>query len=158
MKKLPSMEESTKSLIQKKFFEFALDKLICDNRETFQPIWTIESWVKLLIWSALNCGLAGDSKNLESFGDALGPTLTRRMRKIFFERKLEDLGVHVMGDPADEKVILMPLSPGFSIDFEKSKEALEQIGLLKMVDEKTNKWQEYDDLIAIPWKVHKSSN
>ena len=39
----------------------------------------------------------------------MGSPLTSRMRKIFFERALEDLSLHVMADPADAQVLIMPM-------------------------------------------------
>ena len=39
---------------------------------------------------------------MTSFADALGPT-TGRMRRLFFERELEDLDLKVMADPAEQR-------------------------------------------------------
>ena len=43
---------------------------------SFPPPWSRESWAKLLIWLALNCGCGADSASLESFAASLGPVLT----------------------------------------------------------------------------------
>ncbi len=146
------MEDSTKAFIQKKFFEFALVELICQHRNSFQPIWTVESWVKLLIWLALNCGLAGDTKSLETFAKALGPNLTRRMRKKFFDRTLENLNIQVTADPAENRVLIMPIAPDCSLTNKNVLEALKEIGLLNMVIQDCDDWETHEALIAIPWK------
>ncbi len=34
-------------------------ELIYSKRDSFKPLWSVDSWVKFLIWAALNCGLSG---------------------------------------------------------------------------------------------------
>jgi len=57
---MSSMEQISQTSIQAKVFEFALTELIYSKRDSFQPLWSIDSWVKFLIWLSLNCGLSGD--------------------------------------------------------------------------------------------------
>ena len=64
--------EKRKIFIQSKVFEFAYSELVRSHRDSFQPLWTVDSWVKVLIWLALNCGLSGDRESLEIFSQALG--------------------------------------------------------------------------------------
>ncbi len=103
------MKKTNQVNIQAKLFDFALSELVRSQRSSFAPLWTTDSWAKLLIWLSLNCGLSGDKESLENFADSLGRPLTVRMRKIFFERTLEDLGVYLFADPAEPNVLLMPL-------------------------------------------------
>jgi len=103
------MEQISRTSIQAKAFEFALLELIYSKRDSFQPLWSVDSWVKFLIWLSLNCGLSGDKESLELFAKAMGSPLTSRMRKIFFERALVDLSLHVMADPAEAQVLIMPI-------------------------------------------------
>ena len=35
---------------------------------------------------------------MKQFVEALGPVVTSRMRRVFFERELDDLDLQVMGD------------------------------------------------------------
>jgi len=75
------MEQISRTSIQAKAFEFALMELIYSKRDSFQPLWSVDSWVKFLIWLSLNCGLSGDKESLELFAQAMGSPLTSRMRK-----------------------------------------------------------------------------
>jgi len=147
------MDDSTKALIQKNFFDFALVELISQHRTSFEPLWTIDSWVKLLIWLALNCGLPGDRENLKSFAEALGPALTARMRGKFFERTLDNLKIRLMADPADNHVLVMPIAQDCSLTHKKALEALKEVGLVNMVVQDSSNWETHEDLIAIPWKI-----
>ena len=87
------MEQSHQTNIQAKFFDFALVELVHKHRDSFQPLWTVDSWVKFLIWLTLNCGLSGERESIELFVEALGARLTSRMRKVFFERHVDDLAL-----------------------------------------------------------------
>jgi hypothetical protein len=40
--------------LQATLFDFAIGELVRQHRESFPPLWTSESWAKLLIWLALN--------------------------------------------------------------------------------------------------------
>ena len=92
----PSRTSSESVQLQSSLFEFAIGELVRQHRESFQPIWTVDSWVKLLIWLSLNCGCRGDEEGMKRFAEALGPGLTTRMRRVFFERELEDLNLQLM--------------------------------------------------------------
>ena len=145
------MKNTNHSNIQAKMFDFALAELVLNQRNSFQPIWSVDSWVKFLIWMSLNCGLPGDRENLQTFADALGPTLTVRMRKMFFERVLDSFSLHVIGDPSESKVLVMPIDVDIPLTNQKVKEALESVGLTPKVKNDCSKWEIHDRLIAIPW-------
>ncbi len=147
------MEQISRISIQAKAFEFALLELIYSKRDSFQPLWTIDSWVKFLIWLSLNCGLSGDKESLEFFAKAMGSPLTRRMRKIFFERALEDLSLHVMADPAEEQVLIMPLSADKTIKNNDVVQALQRIRLSEKVSLSSSSWERHNSILSIPWKL-----
>ena len=81
------MKNTNQANIQAKIFDFALSELVRNQRESFEPIWTVDSWVKLLIWLSLNCGFSGERESLEIFANALGAPLTIKMRKTKQTRK-----------------------------------------------------------------------
>jgi hypothetical protein len=141
--------------LQATLFDFAISELVRQHRESFPPLWTPESWAKLLIWLALNCGCATDPGSLEAFAAALGPALTGRMRRIFFERDLEDLGLQLMADPAEQQVLLLPIDGvgGPALAMERLAQALEQVGLAERVVAERERWQVLDALVAIPWRA-----
>ena len=147
------MEQISRTSIQAKAFEFALMELIYSKRDSFQPLWSVDSWVKFLIWLSLNCGLSGDKESLELFAKAMGSSLTRRMRKIFFERALEDLSLHVMADPAEAQVLIMPIAIDKTIHNNDIVQALETIGLSEKVSLSSDAWERHDSIVSIPWKV-----
>jgi len=147
------MEQISRTSIQAKAFEFALLELIYSKRDSFQPLWSVDSWVKFLIWLSLNCGLSGEKESLELFAKAMGSPLTRRMRKIFFERVLEDLSLHVMADPAEAQVLIMPIALGKSINNNDVVQALETIGLSDKVSLSSAAWERHDSIVSIPWNV-----
>ena len=145
------MKDATRTMLQAKVFDFALTELVYRNRESFQPLWTIDSWVKFLIWMALNAGLPGDQKSLEQLTESLGHPLTSRMRRIFFERSIGASGLKVIADPADLHVLVMPIDGSASISIEKTAEVLTKIGLDQSVLCDQTSWQILDAVIAIPW-------
>ena len=145
------MEQISRTSIQAKAFEFALLELIYSKRDSFQPLWSVDSWVKFLIWLSLNCGLSGEKESLELFANAMGSLLTRRMRKIFFERSLEDLSLHVIADPADAQVLIMPLTPEKKIVNNDVVQALKVVGLAKKVLLDSTLWKRHDSIVSIPW-------
>ena len=147
------MEQISRTSIQAKAFEFALLELIYSKRDSFQPLWSVDSWVKFLIWLSLNCGLSGDKESLELFAKAMGSPLTTRMRKIFFERTLEDLSLYLMADPADAQVLLMPLSVDKRIDDNDVVQALQRISLSDKVFLSSSAWKRHDSIVSIPWKA-----
>ena len=146
------MEKITHTSIQAKVFDFALLELVQSKRNAFKPLWSVDSWVKFLIWLTLNCGLSGERESLNVFAEALGPPLTRRMRRIFFERHLEDLSLHVMGDPAEQEVLVMPLSVTADISKSQVASALEMVGLTEKIILDRTLWKQHEAIIAIPWK------
>lgn len=141
--------------LQATLFDFAIGELVRQHRTSFQPLWSSESWAKLLIWLALNCGCSGDEAGLKAFAAALGPGLGGRLRRIYFERELEDLGLQVMADPAEQQVLVLPLAGGAlaadALDPEWLAAALERLELLPLVAE-PGCWQPLDGLVAIPWR------
>ncbi|MDP7327178.1 MAG: protein phosphatase [Prochlorococcaceae cyanobacterium ETNP7_MAG_30] len=147
------MEDSQAILFQGKLVDFALAELVRQHRDSFQPLWTVDSWAKLLIWMALNCGLSGDRESLELFAEALGPKLTGRLRRLFYERTLEDLELQLMADPAEPQVLVMPMAPGVSVAHQQAFDALDQVGLLERVDLDRSNWQSLDAVVVIPWKA-----
>ena len=150
------MKNTNQANIQAKIFDFALSELVRNQRESFEPIWTVDSWVKLLIWLSLNCGLSGERESLENFVNGLGSSLTVRIRKIFFERVLDDLSLHVMADPSDSQVLIMPLGTDVSLTNENIQEALEALRLKQRVSNEFGEWESHDRLIAIPWNSSES--
>ena len=155
---MSALHDETQSRIQAKLFDFALSELVYQHRDSFQPLWTIESWAKFLIWMGLNCGLSGDKQTLEVFAGALGNSLTSRMRRLFFERTLEDLELKVMADPAELNVLIMPCLGDRKITFDHAHKALESVGLKDRVVLETNLWKNLDAVIAIPWQVSETDN
>jgi hypothetical protein len=150
---MSSMEQISRISIQAKAFEFALVELIYGKRDSFQPLWSVDSWVKFLIWLSLNCGLSGEKESLEMFAEAMGSPLTSRMRRIFFERVLEDLSLHVMADPAEAQVLIMPIASDKTINDNDVVQALEMIGLSNKVSLSSAAWERHNSIVSIPWKV-----
>lgn len=137
--------------LQATLVDFAIAELVRQHRSSFEPLWSTESWAKLMIWLALNCGCSGDEASLKAFADALGPALTGRMRRLFFERELGDLELQVMADPAEQQVLLLPQGPGPNVlEQGRIRQALERTGLLEKVAEPA-RWQRLDAVVAIPW-------
>ena len=63
--------------LQGTLVDFALVELIRQHRLSFQPLWTVDSWAKLMIWLALNCGLSSDKENFEHFAQSLGERIIK---------------------------------------------------------------------------------
>ncbi|MFM7087216.1 MAG: protein phosphatase [Cyanobium sp.] len=141
------------SALQAILVDFALAELVRSHRDSFPPLWSTESWAKLLIWLALNCSCSGDPADLEAFAQALGPALSRRMRHLFFSRELEDLGLQVLADPAEPQVLVQPLQADGTgaLDPERVALALERSGLSERVAERS-RWMTLEALSAIPWQ------
>ena len=139
--------------LQATLVDFALAELVRQHRESFQPLWSAESWAKLLIWLALNCGCSGDAAGLNTFASALGSVQTGRMRRVFFERELEDLDLQLMGDPAEQQLLVLPQGPADQVlQPEAIAQALERVGLSERVVDDRGRWQRLDALVAIPWR------
>ena len=140
------------SRLQATLFDFAIAELVRQHRDSFQPLWTAEAWAKFLIWLALNCGCSGEQEGLEAFAVALGPVMTGRMRRVFFERELEDLDLQVMADPAEQQVLVLPMGPTFgAMDPVAVAQALELVGLMDRIAADSGAWQQLDAVVAIPW-------
>ncbi len=137
--------------LQASLFDFAIAELVRQHRTTFQPLWSAESWAKLLIWLALNCGCSGDEQGLKMFAEALGPRLSGRLRRLFFERQLDDLGLQVLADPAEQQVLVLPLAPAGSVAAQQARAALERLELLPLVTEPGG-WQSLEGMVAVPWR------
>jgi hypothetical protein len=140
--------------LQATLVDFALTELVRQHRDSFPPLWTSESWAKLLIWLALNCGCSSDAASLEAFAEALGPALTRRMRRVYFERELPDLNLQLMADPAEQQVLVLPIDPlaGSAMpDRQQVARALERVGLADRLVTDRERWQAMEALWALPW-------
>ncbi len=139
--------------LQGTLVDFAIAELVRANRNSFEPLWSAESWAKLLIWLALNCGCHGDRHGLEAFAAALGPALTGRMRRVFFERELEDPELQLLADPAEQQVLVLPLGPAEEVlEPDRIAQALERVGLAARLVDDRSRWQRLDALVAIPWR------
>ena len=150
---MPEAPDPVPQALQAALVDFAIGELVRQHRESFGPLWTVESWAKLLIWLALNCGCGADSASLESFAASLGPVLTGRMRRLFFSRDLEDLNLRLMADPAEPQALALPLD-ALSGDPtpERVAEALQRVGLAERVVAAEG-WQPHGGLFALPWQV-----
>jgi hypothetical protein len=138
--------------LQATLVDFALAELVRQHRESFPPLWTPESWAKLLIWLALNCGCSGDEAGLKAFAEAIGPLQMGRLRRVFFERELGDLELQLMADPAEQQLLVLPQGPAEEVlANERIAQALERVGLTARVPADQARWQHLDALVAIPW-------
>ena len=135
------MASSDSTRLHDTMFYLTIAELVRQNRESFQPLWTTESWVKLLIWLSLNCGSSGDEAGMARFVEALGPSLTTRMRRVFFERELDALDLQVMA---------LPMGPGVPLDVERAAAVIEQVQLQDHVVADRERWQQLDAVVAIP--------
>ena len=143
------MDSADATGLQATLFDFAISELVRQHRQSFEPVWSLDSWVKLLIWLSLNCGCQGDEKGMQRFAEALGPTLTTRIRRVFFERELEDLELKLMADPAEKQVLVLPMGPGIPLDLEQAATAIDRVRLTDHVAD-PELWQQMDAVIAIP--------
>ena len=147
---MTGMDSADATGLQATLFDFAIGELVRQHRESFQPLWTAESWVKLLIWLSLNCGCSGDEAGMTHFVQSLGPTVTTRMRRVFFERELEDLDLQVMADPAEQQVLVLPMGPGVPLDLERAATVIERVQLQAHVLPDREHWQQLDAVVVIP--------
>ena len=140
--------------LQGTLVDFALLELIRQHRESFQPLWTVDSWAKLMIWLSLNCGLSGERDALEQFAAALGERITLRLRRTFFERELADLELQVLADPAEQQVLLLSQAPQDPavLKPDRLSAALDRVGLTDRVVAERSRWQQLEGVVAIPWK------
>ena len=138
--------------LQATLVDFAIGELVRQHRESFPPLWTVESWAKLLIWLALTCGCGADPASLERFAASLGPALTGRMRRLYFERDLEDLNLRLMADPAEPLALALPLDALAGEPApERVAEALRRVGLAERLVAAAG-WQRHGGVLALPWR------
>ena len=144
--------------LQATLVDFALAELVRSHRESFQPLWTRESWAKLLIWLALNCGCSGDAASLSLFAEALGAVQIGRLRRLFFERELDDLQLRLLADPAEPQVLVLPQGPADDLPLvdglltdARLAQALQQVQLSEHLPVDPGRWQRLDAVVAIPW-------
>ena len=143
--------------LQATLVDFAIAELVRQHRESFQPLWSADSWAKLMIWLALNCGCSGDEGGLKAFAEALPPLISGRMRRTFFERELEDLELQLMADPAEQQVLVLPIGGAAALaDPQRIAHALERVALGALVAG-PERWQRLDAVVAIPWKRPEAS-
>ncbi len=153
----PGIERPSALALQATLVDFALAELVRQQRQSFQPLWSRESWAKLLIWLALNCGCGTDTTSLEAFAAAIGPSQMARLRRQFFERQLEDLNLMILADPAEQQVLVWPLGPAIGADgaadlaFDRVAAALERVGLSQQLVADRGRWQSLEALVAVPW-------
>ncbi|MBM5793756.1 MAG: protein phosphatase [Cyanobacteria bacterium M_surface_7_m2_037] len=139
--------------LQATLVDFALAELVRQHRESFPPLWTQESWAKLLIWLALNCGCSGDEAGLKAFAEAIGPLQMGRLRRVFFERELGDLELQLMADPAEQQVLVLPQGPAEEVlQPARIAQALERVELSGLLPADQSCWQRLDAVVAIPWQ------
>ena len=148
---VPEAEAPGPELLQAALLDFALAELVRQHRCSFMPLWSRESWAKFLIWLALNCGCSGDRQALEAFATSLGPLLSERLRRLFFERELENLELRVLADPAESQVLLLPLGTARCPETEAVAAALGAVGLLGRVVSDSSQWQQLEAVVVVPW-------
>jgi len=139
--------------LQAGLFRFAIEALVRQHRTSFAPLWTAESWAKLLIWLALNSGSGADGAALQRFANAMGAPLALRLRRLFFERELVDLNLLIKADPAESHVFVLPLDPQGAAEVQPqwAAEALQRTGLEPLVVADRLAWKAAEALVAIPW-------
>jgi len=139
--------------LQATLVDFALAELVRQHRESFAPLWSQESWAKLLIWLALNCGCSGDEAGLKVFAEAIGTMQMGRLRRVFFERELGDLELQLMADPAEQQVLVLPQGPAEEVlQTERVTQALERVGLSERLVMDRSHWQRLDAVLVLPWR------
>lgn len=139
--------------LQATLVDFALAELVRQHRESFPPLWSQESWAKLLIWLALNCGCSGDEAGLKAFAEAIGPLQMGRLRRVFFERELADLELQLMADPAEQQVLVLPQGPADAVlGNDRIARALERVALSERVVTEPGRWQRLDAVVVVPWQ------
>ena len=139
--------------LQATLVDFALAELVRQHRESFPPLWSQESWAKLLIWLALNCGCSGDEAGLKAFAEAIGPLQMGRLRRVFFERELGDLELQLMADPAEQQVLVLPQGPAEEVlQPARIAHAVERVELSGLLPADQSRWQRLDAVVAIPWQ------
>ena len=129
--------------------DFALRELVRQHRASFPPLWTVESWAKLLIWLALNSGCPTD--HLAAFAAALDPARSARLRRLFFSREWEAEGLQLQADPAEEGVLIAALGDT-ALPAERIPALLAEEGLAERVEEQPDRWQWRQGVVVVPWR------
>ena len=138
--------------LQATLVDFALAELVRQHRESFEPLWSQESWAKLLIWLALNCGCSGDEAGLKTFAEAIGTMQMGRLRRVFFERELGDLELQLMADQAEQQVLVLPQGPAEEVlQNGRLAQAFERVGLTALLPADQARWQQLDAVVVVPW-------
>ena len=106
----------------------------------------------MIAWLNLNCGLSGERDTLELVAESLGLKITKRMRKVFFERTLENLSIYLLADPAESNLLLMSVSCQNDINFPDTWKALESVDLSPKIISDQSSWEFHEGIITIPWK------
>jgi hypothetical protein len=89
----------------------------------------------------------------------MGPALAARLRRLYFERELADLGLQVMADPAEPQVLVLPLGPDLeAVTLDQATAALERLELTGRLVEDQARWQSHERAVAIPWRRSPSSS
>ena len=145
------MESAAATGLQATPFDFAIVELVSQHRESFKPLWTVDSWVKMLIWLSLNCGCRADEEGMKTFADSIGSAMTARMRRVFFRREFHDLQLQLMGDPAEKQILVLPMEPEVYLDMERAAMVIERVHLNDRVVTDRSSWNQLESLVAVPW-------
>ncbi|MFM1811360.1 MAG: hypothetical protein RLZZ336_298, partial [Cyanobacteriota bacterium] len=87
-----------------------------------------------------------------TFAEALGAVQTGRLRRLFFERELEQLELRLLADPAEPQVLVLPLGPAAEVlSTERINQALQQAQLSAQLPADPGRWQRLEAAVAIPW-------
>jgi len=152
----PGSTPASPAVLWDNLVEFALAELVRQHRNSFAPLWTVESWAKLLIWLALNAGCPGDTASLEAFAECLGPGCSARLRRLFFSREFETTGLLLVADPAEGNVLVQVASAAAGdaslqhAGLEPVAAALDAVGLTAQVVPDRQRWQRRDGVVVIP--------
>ncbi len=71
--------------------------------------------------------------------------------KIFFERVLDDFALHILADPAETQILIMPMDAEKKILDNEVLQALQTIGLTNNVSLSPTAWGRHDSIVSIPW-------
>ncbi|MFL0789813.1 MAG: protein phosphatase, partial [Prochlorococcus sp.] len=75
-----------------------------------------------------------------------------RLRRIFFERLLEDPGLQVIADPAESAVLVMPMGSDAALLPEQIASAMDALALTERIVSAQSSWTVLDSVVAIPWR------
>jgi hypothetical protein len=155
---VPEAAAQAPGLPQAALLDFALVELVRQHRCSFMPLWSRESWAKLLIWLALNSGCATDRASLEAFALSLGPQRSESLRRVYFSREFEATALRLLADPAEGQVLVQGAGGGAVEAFredaalEPVAAALEAVGLTALVIADRQRWQRRHGGVLIPFR------